>query len=79
MVNQLIGNHGLESSDVVRFHLGPLLQGQTRIAKLKMLITCLLLVVQVWDGKPTYRKSWAGNLLVWSDLTLGSSFKVKQG
>ena len=20
--------------------------------------------------KPTYRKSWAGNLLVWSDLTL---------
>ena len=22
-------------------------------------------------GKPTYRKSWAGNLLVWSDLTLG--------
>ena len=24
---------GKESSDVVRFHLGPLLQGQTRIAK----------------------------------------------
>ena len=23
----------------------------------------------VWDGKPTYRKSWAGNLLMWSDLT----------
>ena len=21
--------------------------------------------------KPTYRKSWAGNLLMWSDLTLG--------
>ena len=29
--------------------------------------------------KPTYRKSWAGNLLIWSDLTLGPSFKVKQG
>ena len=28
--------------------------------------------------KPTYRKSWAGNLLMWSDLTLGHSFKVKQ-
>ena len=28
--------------------------------------------------KPTYRKSWAMNLLMWSDLTLGSSFKVKQ-
>ena len=26
---------GLESFDVVRFDLGPLLQGQTRIAKLK--------------------------------------------
>ena len=26
---------GWESSDVVRFHLGPLLQGQTRTAKLK--------------------------------------------
>ena len=36
-----------------------------------MLITRLLLVVEVWDGKPTYRKSWAGNFLVWSDLTLG--------
>ena len=29
--------------------------------------------------KATYRKSWARNLLVWSDLTLGPSFKVKQG
>ena len=36
-----------------------------------MLITRLLLVLEVWDGKPTYRKSWAGNLVVWSDLTLG--------
>ena len=34
--------------------------------------------LEVWDGKPTYRKSLAGNLLVWSDLTLGSSFKVKE-
>ena len=42
-----------------------------------MLIRRLFLVVQVWDDKPTYRKSWAGNLLVWSDLTLDPSFKVK--
>ena len=28
-----------------------------------MLITRLLLVLEVWDGKPTYRKSWAGPLL----------------
>ena len=44
-----------------------------------MLISHLLLVLDVWDGKPTYRKSWAGNLLVWLDLTLGSSFNVKLG
>ena len=62
---------GWESFDVVRFDLGPLLQGHTRIAKLKLVITHLLLVVEVWDGKPTYRKSWTGNLLVWTDLTLG--------
>ena len=29
--------------------------------------------------KPTYRKSWAANLLMWSDLTFGTPFKVKQG
>ena len=58
-----------ESFGVVKFDLGPLIQGQT-------LITGLL---QVWDGKPTYRKSWAGDLLVWSDLTLDNSFNVKRG
>ena len=70
---------GWESFDVVRFDLGPLLQGQMRMAKPKVLITRLLLVLEVWDGKPTYRKSWAGDLLVWSDLTLDPSFKVKRG
>ena len=44
-----------------------------------MPITRLLLVLEVWDGKPTYKKSWAGILLVWSDLTLGPSFKVQRG
>ena len=29
--------------------------------------------------KLPYRKSWAGNLLMWSDFTLSPSFKVKQG
>ena len=70
---------GWESFHVVRFDLGPLLQGQTRIANLKVLITHLLLVQEAWDGKPTYMKSWTGNLLVVSDLTLGPSFKVKRG
>ena len=35
MANQPIGNHECESSGVIRFYFGPLLQGQTRIAKLK--------------------------------------------
>ena len=61
---------------MVRFDLGPLLQGQIKIAKLKVLITGVLLVLEVWDGNPTYRKSWAGILLVLSDLTLDPSFKV---
>ena len=29
--------------------------------------------------KSTYRKSWAGNLLMWSHLALDLSFKVKRG
>ena len=62
---------GWESFGVVRFDLGPCLQGQTRIANIKVLITRLLMVLEVWDGKPTYRKSLARNLLVWSDLTFG--------
>ena len=44
-----------------------------------MLITHLLLVLEVWDDKPTYRKSFAWNFLLWSDLTLGRLFKVKRG
>ena len=40
-----------------------------------MLITRLLLVLEVWDGKATYKKSWAGNLLVWLDLTLVRRFQ----
>ena len=47
---------GWESFGVVEFHLGPLLQGQMRIAKLKSALTRLLLVLEVWDGKSTYRK-----------------------
>ena len=58
---------------------GPLIQGQKRITKLKSVFTHLLLVLEVWDGKPAYRKSLAGNLLVWTELTLDPSFKVKRG
>ena len=71
---------GCESFGVVGFDLGPPPSRSDEDSEtLKVLITILLLVLEVWDGKPTYRKSWTGNLLVWSDLTLGPSFKVKQG
>ena len=43
MVNQLIGNHGVETSGVVRFDLVPLLQGQARIAKLKSAYNSLII------------------------------------
>ena len=42
-------------------------------------ISPLLLVLEVCNVKPTYRKSCAANLLMWSHLTLGPSFKVKRG
>ena len=31
---------------------------------MKVLISSLLLILEVWDGKPTCGKSWAGNLLM---------------
>ena len=68
---------GWESVDVVRFDLGPLPQGQMRIAKLKSAYNWLIIVPRGLEWKPTYRKSLVGNLLVWSDLTLDPSFKVK--
>ena len=71
MVNQRIGNHWLGIFCVVGFDLGPLLQGQTRIAQLKSAYNSLIIGPRGVKFKPTYRKSWAENLLVWTDLTLG--------
>ena len=70
---------GWESCGVVGFDPESLLQGQTRIAKLKSAYNSLIIGLRGWDGKPTYKKSWAGNLVVWSDLTQDPSFKVKRG
>ena len=70
---------GWKSSGVDRFDLRPPLQGQTRIAKLKSAYNSLIFVLEVWDGKPTYRKSWARNLLVWTDLTLDPYGVVRFG
>ena len=68
---------GWESSDVVRFDLEPLLQCQMRTAKVKVLLTHLLLILEVCSVKPNCRISLAGNLLM-SDLTFGPSFKAKR-
>ena len=43
-----------------------------------MFISCLFVFLEVCSVTPTYRKSWAKNLLIWSDFTLGFSFKVKR-
>ena len=66
-----------ESFDV-RFVLGTL-QGQIRIAKHESAYNLLIIGPRGLQCKPTYRKSWAVNLLIWSDLTLHPSFKVKRG
>ena len=68
---------GWESVDVVQFDLEPLPQGQTSIGKLKSAYNSLIIGPRGLEWKPTYRKSLAGNLLVWSDLTLDPAFNVK--
>ena len=57
---------------------GPSFEVKRGQANLKGFITCLLLVLEVSNVKSTYRKLWAGNLLMWSDLALGQFFKMKQ-
>ena len=69
---------GYESFDVLRFDFGPSFKVKQGYPNLEVLIARLLLVQGVCNLKPTYRKSWARNLLMWSDLTLVPSFKVKQ-
>ena len=54
-----------------------LIQGHPRSDEVTH-IADLLLVLEVCNVKPTYRKSCAANLLM-SDLTLDPSFKVKRG
>ena len=49
---------GLESSDAVRFDLGPLLQGQMRIAKCKSASNLLIIGPRGLQCKPAYRRSF---------------------
>ena len=68
---------GWESSDVVRFDLGLFLQVQTKMTKLKSAYNALIIGPTALGCKPTYKKSRSGNLLIWPDVILGPSFKVK--
>ena len=79
MVNQHIGNHGLGILRCGGIRPWAPLSRSSEDSQPKSAYNSLLLVVEVWDGKPTYRKSWDGNLSVWSDLTLGLLFKVIRG
>ena len=63
---------GWELFGVVGFDLGPLIEGQTRIAKSTSAYKLRFLVLEVCNVKPSYWKSWARNI-----LTFGESFKVK--
>ena len=68
---------GWKSFDVSYLTLDPSFKVKRGYPNLKVLITCLLLVLEVCNVKPTNRKSCAGNLLMWSDLTLDPSFNVQ--
>ena len=48
--------------------LGPSFKVKGGYPNLEVLIARLLLVIQVCNVKPTYRKSWARIFLMWPDL-----------
>ena len=58
--------------------LSPSLKVKRRQPNVKIPRTLLLLILEDCNVKPTYRKSWAWNLLMWTDLALGPLFKLKQ-
>ena len=77
MFTQLIGNHVLQVFWSGYFYLRPLLQRQMGSLTFKVDFSRLLLVLEVWDVHPTYRKRCDASLLKWSVLTSNPSFKVK--
>ena len=70
---------GLESFDVVRFDLGPLLQGQMRIAKPKSAYNSLIIGPRSLQCETNLYEimGWESFDVVRFDL--GPSFKVKRG
>ena len=69
---------GWESFGVVGFDLvDPSFEVKRGWPNLKVLITRLLSVLEVWDGKPNYRKSWAGNQFDLGPLLQGQTMTAK--
>ena len=64
---------GWESFGVVIFDLGPLLQGQMRIAKLKNAYDSLIIGLRGLQCETNSLEIMGGNLLIWADLTLDPS------
>ena len=69
---------GWESFGVIRFDLGPLLQGQMRIVKPKSAYNSLIIGPRGlgWFNQPMENYELG---IFWSDLTLDPTFKVKRG
>ena len=70
---------GWESSGVVRFDLGALLEGRMWSVIPKMVYISLIIGRRGLDVKTTYGKSCAPIFWVGSNLTFDSSFKVECG
>ena len=66
---------GWESSSAVRFELWPVSQCQTKIVKLKSAYNSHIICPRGLGCEHNI-KSWPGNVLMWSYLTLDPSFKV---
>ena len=70
---------GWESSGVVRFDLGALLQGQMWSLIPLIVYISLIIGCRGLDVKTTYGKSCASNFWVGSDLTFDPSFNIERG
>ena len=68
---------GWESSDVLRFDLWPLLQGQRRTAKLKSAYNSFIIDPRGLQCETNLQDIMGWEFLM-SDLTFGTSFKVKR-
>ena len=70
---------GWESFDVVRFDLGPLLQGQMRTPKLKSAYNSLIIDPRGLQCETNLQEIMGRESFDEARFDLGPSFKVKQG